>query len=123
MHTAAISILNKIVYKKLKLNLSGVVSDLKLISSTFSFKSSQIEGYLGYSTCRELVSMLIRLISQLRAPLGVVKVSVDGCSKYNPDLPVAASVLCDHQDVRWDFAYFLRHICQKVTFATNFMAI
>lgn len=92
-----------------------VVSDLRLASFAFGFKPSQLKGVLETQLEEGLQIILsphwlVRLVSWLRLLLAVVKLSVDDCSRGNPDMSVAYGVLRDHRRVAMaTFNSFLGH--------------
>ena len=77
-----------------------VVSDLKLASFAFGFKTSQLRGVLdsrlveGWRVVTRHRRPL-RLISWIRPPPGVVKLTVDGCSRGNPGMAASGGILRD----------------------------
>lgn len=41
--------------------------------------------------------MLIRIVSWMRPPPRVVKLTMDGCSKDNPRVAASGGIFCDHR--------------------------
>lgn len=76
----------------------------RLASLAFGFKLSQLRGVFGSRIAEGLRVLVlprrpIRLVSWMRPPLGVVKLTVDGCSKGNPGMAALRGVLRDHRSV------------------------
>lgn len=92
-----------------------VDSDLKLASSTFGFKPSQLKEVFGSQIVEALRVMaptrrLIRLVSWIRPPPGVVKLTVDGFSTGNPGMAALGGILQDHRGMFLAaFRSFLNH--------------
>lgn len=73
-------------------------------SSTFGFKPSQLRGVLSSQIAEGLRVMAlpwrqIRLVSWMRLPLRVVKLTVDGCSRGNLGCLLWGGILQDHRGV------------------------
>ncbi|KAH9777029.1 polycomb group protein VERNALIZATION 2 [Citrus sinensis] len=68
-----------------------VDSDLRLASSAFGFQPPQLKGVLGSRIAEGLQVTTpprrsIRLVAWTRLPLGVAKLTMDGCSRGNPEM-------------------------------------
>ncbi|KAH9750680.1 hypothetical protein KPL71_013964 [Citrus sinensis] len=98
-----------------------VLLDIKLVSDAFGFKPSQLRGILDTQIGEGLQIIMPprrppRLVSWMKPPPGVVKLSVDGCSRGNPGMTTTGGVLRDHQGVVLAaFGSFLGH--QSILFA------
>ena len=81
-----------------------VDSDLRLASSAFGFKPPQLRGVLGSRIAEGLRVTAprrssIRLVAWMRPTSGVAKLTVDGCSRGNPEMAVFGGTLWDHWGV------------------------
>ena len=81
-----------------------VLLDIRLVSDTFGFKTSQLRGILDTQILEGLSIIMPprrppQLVSWMKPPLEVVKLSVDGCSRGNPGMAATGGVLRDHQGV------------------------
>ncbi|KAH9660218.1 hypothetical protein KPL70_024139 [Citrus sinensis] len=89
--------------------------NLGLASSAFGFKTSQFRGVLDSRIVKGLQIIVlpkrpIRLVSWIQPPLGVVKLTVDGCSRGNLGMAAFSGTLRDHRGkVLAAFGYFLGH--------------
>ncbi|KAH9684879.1 hypothetical protein KPL70_013711 [Citrus sinensis] len=98
-----------------------VLLDIKLVSDAFGFKPSQLRGILDTQIGEGLQIIMPprrppRLVSWIKPPPGVVKLSVDDCSMGNPGMTATSGVLRDHQGVVLAaFGSFLGH--QSILFA------
>ena len=81
-----------------------VYSNRRLASSAFWFKHSQVRGVFGSWIAEGLwviapPKRLIRLVSWMRPPPGVVKLTMDRCSTGNHQMATLGDILRDHQGV------------------------
>lgn len=72
--------------------------DIRLASGTFGFKPSQLRGILGTQIGEGLWIIMPPygppyLVSWMKPPPGVVKLSVDGCSRRKPGMTAICGVL------------------------------
>ena len=75
-----------------------VLLDIRLVSDAFSFKTSQLRGILDTQIGEGLKIIMPshrppHLVCWKKPLPGVVKLSVDGCSKGNPGLAATGGVL------------------------------
>ncbi|KAH9721044.1 polycomb group protein VERNALIZATION 2 [Citrus sinensis] len=103
-----------------------VDSDLRLASSAFGFKPPQLKRVLGSRIAEGLrvtapPRRLIRLIAWTRLPLRVAKLTVDGCSRGNPEMAPSGSTLWDHWGVV--LAAFGSFLGYKLILYTELMAV
>lgn len=76
--------------------------DLGLASSAFGFKTSQLRRVLDSRITEGLRIIApperpIRLVSWIRPPLGVIKLTVDRFSRGNPGMAALGGILLDHR--------------------------
>ncbi|KAH9750075.1 reverse transcriptase domain-containing protein [Citrus sinensis] len=92
-----------------------VGSDLRLAGSAFGFKPPQLRGALDsrfLEGLRVLVPPVrpVRVVAWMRPPPGVVKLTVDGCSRGNPGMAASGGILRDYRGVALAaFGSFLGH--------------
>lgn len=92
-----------------------VLLDIRLVSDTFGFKTSQLKGILDTQIGEGLRIIMSprrppRLVSWMKLPPGVVKLSMDGYSKGNPYMTATDGVLRYHQGtILAAFGFFLGH--------------
>ncbi|KAK9217059.1 hypothetical protein WN943_005684 [Citrus x changshan-huyou] len=92
-----------------------VGSDLRLAGSAFGFKPPQLRGVLDSRFLEGLRVLAtprrpIRLVAWIRPSPGVVKLTVDGCSRGNPGMAASGGILRDHRGVALAaFGSFLGH--------------
>lgn len=92
-----------------------VGSDLRLAGSAFGFKPPQLRRVLDPRFLEGLRVLVpprrpVRFITWMRPPPGVVKLTVDGCSRGNPGMAASGGILRDHRGVTIAaFGSFLGH--------------
>lgn len=87
--------------------------DLGLAIFAFGYKTSQLRGVLDSRIVKGLQIIVppkrpIRLVSWIQPPLGVIKLTVDGCSRGNPGIAASDGILrCHRGEVLAPFGSFL----------------